>query len=97
MGSVAHGVADAFSDVDLIVAVAEPVPVPVPDDLIEDPFAGLELPGAVLYRRPKPRERARCGWLPCSVSRLGWPARPSRFVCVAVFHDGGTGWWPRAA
>ncbi|GIF01139.1 nucleotidyltransferase domain-containing protein [Paractinoplanes rishiriensis] len=79
VGSLGRGEADAFSDVDLIVAVT----VPIPQDLLADPFTGLELPGSVLYRRSKPRNApgggaylAVCldlGGLPVLVDLYVWP------------------------
>jgi hypothetical protein len=55
VGSLARGDGDAWSDVDLIVALDSPIS----RTLLADPFAGLGLPGVVLYRRPKPRNVIR--------------------------------------
>ncbi|MEU4244229.1 methyltransferase, FxLD system [Actinoplanes sp. NPDC026619] len=80
VGSLAHGDDDAFSDVDLIVAVE----APIPPMLLVDLFAGLGLPGVELYRRPKPRNAPAGGaylavalelaGLPVLVDLYLWPA-----------------------
>jgi len=51
VGSLGRGDGDAFSDVDLVVAVDATVPA----EVVADPAAGLRLPGHQLYVRPKPR------------------------------------------
>ena len=80
VGSLAARVADAFSDIDLIVAVDDTTPTP----LFTDPVDGLGLPGPVLYVRPKPRNspaggayQAGClelGGLPVLADLYLWPA-----------------------
>jgi protein-L-isoaspartate(D-aspartate) O-methyltransferase len=70
VGSLARGDCDAFSDVDLIVAVDSPIP----QMLLIDPFAALGLPGVALYRRPKPRNApAGGGYLAVAVELAGLP------------------------
>ncbi|WP_430789166.1 nucleotidyltransferase domain-containing protein [Actinoplanes sp. G11-F43] len=49
-GSLGGGVADAFSDIDLVVAVDESAP----PEVFADPVSGLGLPGRLLYVRDKP-------------------------------------------
>lgn len=80
VGSLGRNEGDGFSDVDLIVAVDQPVP----DSFQTSPFAGLGLPGTVLFERPKPRNapadgayRALCldlGGLPVLTDLYLWPA-----------------------
>lgn len=80
VGSIGRGQADAFSDIDLVVAVDATMPA----DVLADPVAGLGLPGVVLYRRPKPRNAPRDGGylavgiemaqLPVLVDVFVWPA-----------------------
>ena len=80
VGSLAARVADAFSDIDLIVTVDDTTPAP----LFTDPVDGLGLPGPVLYVRPKPRNspaggayQAVClelGGLPVLADLYLWPA-----------------------
>ena len=80
VGSLAAGVADAFSDIDLIVVVDDTTPAAV----FADPVAGLGLGGRLLYVRPKPRNspaggayRAVCldlGGLPLLTDLYLWPA-----------------------
>lgn len=80
VGSLGRGQGDAFSDIDLVVAVDDDMP----PDLFTDLVAGLGLPGVVLYRRPKPRNSPRDGGylavgiemaqLPVLVDVFVWPA-----------------------
>lgn len=80
VGSLAAGLADPSSDIDLIVVVDDSTPVPI----FTDPAAGLGLGGTVLYVRPKARNspaggayRALClelGGLPMLADVYLWPA-----------------------
>lgn len=51
VGSLGRLTADAYSDIDLVVAVD---PATTPAAVFVDPVAGVELPGVVLFTRPKP-------------------------------------------
>ncbi|SCE69356.1 Nucleotidyltransferase domain-containing protein [Micromonospora purpureochromogenes] len=51
VGSLGRGSADPYSDVDLVVAVDDTTP----QDVFDDPVAGLRLPGPALFTRGKPR------------------------------------------
>ncbi|WP_433315655.1 nucleotidyltransferase domain-containing protein [Micromonospora sp. CA-269861] len=50
VGSVGRGSADPYSDVDLVVAVDDTTP----QSVLDDPVAGLHLPGRLLFTRGKP-------------------------------------------
>lgn len=70
VGSIARSEADAFSDVDLVVAVDHTTPTSV----FDDPVGGLRLPGTVLYQRPKPRNAPAGGaYLAVAVELAGMP------------------------
>ncbi|GAA1581156.1 nucleotidyltransferase domain-containing protein [Actinoplanes couchii] len=89
VGSLSHGRGDAFSDVDLIVVAGEPVPA----DLRDDPFAGLRMPGTVLYARRKPRNApAGGGYLAVCLDMAGLPVLVDMYlwpVTTAVLPAGG--------
>jgi lysophospholipase L1-like esterase/predicted nucleotidyltransferase len=80
VGSLGRGEGDAFSDVDLVVAVDANVAA----EVIADPASGLGLPGRQLYVRPKPRNAPIGGGyvavglevadLPLLVDVFIWPA-----------------------
>jgi len=84
VGSLGSGTADAYSDVDLVVAVDETRPA----EVFADPVACFGLPGRVLYTRPKPRNApAGGGYLAVCVQLAGlpvlidlyvWPSEPPR-------------------
>ena len=61
------------SDVDLVVAVDDTTP----SGVFSDPVAGLDLPGVVLYRRPKPRN-APAGGAYLAILVNPAPARETR-------------------
>lgn len=80
VGSLGSGSGDAFSDVDLIVAVDPGAP----SSALAEPFAALDLPGDVLFTRPKPRNAPTGGaylavcldlaGLPVVVDLYLWPS-----------------------
>jgi predicted nucleotidyltransferase len=80
VGSLGRGLADDFSDVDLVVAVDAATPSAV----LGDPVTVLPVPGTVLYTRPKPRNAPAGGayqaicvelaGLPVLVDLYLWPA-----------------------
>jgi predicted nucleotidyltransferase len=88
-GSLAAAAGDAYSDIDLVVAVDAAMPVAV----LEDPVAGLDLPGRILFSRAKPRNAPAGGGyrgvcveaagLPLLVDLCVWPA-----ATAAVPSDG---------
>jgi hypothetical protein len=81
VGSMWRGEADAFSDVDLVVAVDDTAP----HEVITDPVAELGLPGVLLYRRPKPRNApAAGGYLAIGVELAGLPLLVDVFVWPAA-------------
>ncbi|WP_229070875.1 nucleotidyltransferase domain-containing protein [Actinoplanes sp. DH11] len=88
-GSLGRGDADAFSDVDLVLAIGGSAPPSV----FADPVAGLGLPGRVLYTRDKPKNapsggayRAACVelvGLPVLVDLYLWPAATASMSAAA--------------
>jgi hypothetical protein len=88
-GSLGRGDADAFSDVDLVLAIGGSAPPSV----FGDPIAGLGLPGHVLYTRDKPKNapaggayRAACVELvalPVLVDLYLWPAATATMSAAA--------------
>lgn len=90
VGSLGRDQADAYSDVDLVVAVGDTAPA----EVFTDPVAGLDLPGTVLYRRPKPCNAPSGGAylavgvaladLPVLVDVVVWPARTAAIPADAL-------------
>jgi lysophospholipase L1-like esterase/predicted nucleotidyltransferase len=81
VGSLGRGDGDAFSDVDLVVAVDATVPA----EVIADPVAGLGLPGRQLYVRPKPRNApAGGGYVAVGMELAGLPLLVDVFVWPAA-------------
>lgn len=88
-GSLGRGDADAFSDVDLVLAIDGSAPPSV----FADPVAGLGLPGRVLYTRDKPKNalaggayRAACVELvalPVLADLYLWPAATATMSAAA--------------
>jgi hypothetical protein len=77
VGSMGRGEADAFSDVDLVIAVD----ATVPESVLADPVTGLNLPGTVLYQRPKPRNAPHGGaYLAVGIELAGLPVLVDIFV-----------------
>ena len=71
VGSLGRLTSDAYSDIDLVVAVD---PATSPPALLVDPVDGLQLPGRVLFTRPKPRNApASGGYLAVCVELAGLP------------------------
>lgn len=80
VGSLGRGNGDAYSDVDLVVAVDHSAPRVA----VTDPVAGLSLPGRIVYRRSKPCNAPAGGAylalgvelceLPVLVDIFVWPA-----------------------
>ncbi|WP_433294411.1 GDSL-type esterase/lipase family protein [Actinoplanes sp. CA-030573] len=82
VGSLGRGDGDAFSDVDLVVAVDATV---LPGEVIADPAAGLGLPGRQLYVRPKPRNApAGGGYVAVGMEVAGLPLLVDVFVWPAA-------------
>jgi hypothetical protein len=81
VGSLGRGDGDAFSDVDLVVAVDATVLA----EVIADPAAGLGLPGRQLYVRPKPRNApAGGGYVAVGMELAGLPLLVDVFVWPAA-------------
>jgi hypothetical protein len=77
VGSLGRDDGDAFSDVDLVVAVAESAPGIV----FQDPVAGLGLPGEVLFVRPKPSNAPTGGaYLAVGIDLHGLPLLVDVFI-----------------
>ncbi|MEU7926350.1 nucleotidyltransferase domain-containing protein [Micromonospora sp. NPDC049107] len=80
VGSFGRGSADPYSDVDLVVAVDDTTP----QSVLDDPVAGLHLPGRLLFTRGKPRNAPAGGGyvtacvelaaLPVLIDLYLWPA-----------------------
>ncbi|MCM4081873.1 nucleotidyltransferase domain-containing protein [Paractinoplanes hotanensis] len=81
VGSLGRGEADAYSDVDLVVAVDHTAPTTV----FTDPVAGLGISGHILYRRPKPRNAPKDGaYLAVGIDLAGLPVLVDVFVWPAA-------------
>jgi hypothetical protein len=81
VGSLGRGDGDGYSDIDLIVAVDPPIPAAV----LADPVGGLNLPGLVLYTRPKPRNAPAGGtYLAVCVEMAGLPVLVDLYVWPAA-------------
>ena len=81
VGSLGRGDGDAYSDVDLVVTVDDTAPAGV----FTDPAAEFDLPGVVLYRRPKPRNAPAGGsYLAIGVELAGLPLLVDVFVWPAA-------------
>jgi hypothetical protein len=88
-GSLGRGDADAFSDIDLVLAIGQSASPSV----FADPIAGLGLPGRVLYTRDKPKNapaggayRAACvelAALPVLVDLYLWLAATATMSATA--------------
>jgi lysophospholipase L1-like esterase len=81
VGSLGRGEGDAFSDVDLVVAVDDTVPA----EVVADPASGFGLPGRQLYVRPKPcNAPAAGGYVAVGVELAGLPLLVDVFVWPAA-------------
>jgi predicted kinase len=81
VGSLGRGDGDAYSDVDLVVAVNPDAPATV----FHDPVDGLGLPGTVLYHRPKPSNAPKGGaYLAIGIDLAGLPMLVDIFVWPAA-------------
>ena len=89
VGSLGRLTADAYSDIDLVVAVD---PAATPAAVFVDPVAGVELPGVVLFTRPKPRNSPAGGaYLAVCVELAGLPVLVDLYlwpVATAAVPDG---------
>ena len=81
VGSLAQLSADAYSDIDLVIAVDPATPAAV----FADPVTELELPGPVLFTRPKPRNAPAGGaYLAVCVELAGLPVLVDLYVWPAT-------------
>jgi hypothetical protein len=77
VGSLGRGTADAYSDIDLIVAVDPDTP----QQLFDTPFTVLGLPGTVLFTRAKPRNAPDGGaYLAICIDLSGIPVLVDLYV-----------------
>ncbi|GLY99811.1 nucleotidyltransferase domain-containing protein [Actinoplanes sp. NBRC 103695] len=77
VGSLGRDDADAFSDIDLVVAVDDTAPGIV----FQDPVAGLGIPGEILFVRPKPVNAPTGGaYLAAGIDLHGLPLLVDVFV-----------------
>jgi hypothetical protein len=98
VGSLGRSTADAYSDIDLVVAVD---PATSPPALLADPVAGLDLPGRLLFTRPKPRNAPTGGTfasvcvelagLPVLVDLYLWPSTTAAVPAGAQVLDSRAG------